>query len=56
MNKHFCSICTESLELEKAAEHWVFDFTGELDYIELAHTECAQTQKFEQDWEIYYVS
>ena len=38
-----CAFCREHIyEGDKMADKKVFDFEGDLDYIELAHVECAK--------------
>ncbi len=42
-----CALCRERIEPEDfgkaVADHYVYDIEGDLDYIELAHKRCAQT-------------
>lgn len=49
-----CTICEKELPIEFTAEtvsdHWVFDFDGELDYIELAHRDCAINDESQNDY------
>lgn len=37
-----CSVCRLNIkEGDKMADHYVYEFDGSLDYIELAHENCA---------------
>ena len=41
-----CAFCRESLEgtlVGAITEHFVFEYDGELDYVELAHSACLFT-------------
>jgi hypothetical protein len=38
-----CSVCRDGCYTsQELADHYVYDVEGELDYIEIAHVECAK--------------
>ena len=40
-----CAICGKTIHVtDAAADHFVYDMEGDLDYIELAHADCAELE------------
>jgi hypothetical protein len=52
-----CGICNlPILEGDKMSDHAVFDFEGDLDYIELAHLGCAVSDNGQREANYWNVS